>query len=385
MRTGIFLLIFFPFFGFSQLGFSVKTANTKPENCVQIDSATFFGKTEISNAVYRQFVNFVRDSIITHLLYDSLPMYQAVKLLDVPSKQLKKLSSANRAENLKNYPLNYKAYKSLINLGDSTIDGILDRRIYLPRSLRYYKRKEIDTRKLVYRLNDTTAVAIYPDTLSWNLDYYQQYKHQLDTTKFITYPTIELVNLYFWHPMYDNYPVVGVNHEQIQAFCHWYEREINKRNFDPKIHYSVGIPTEEQYTQALQFCYPSYLKAVIGSQFVSEFYTYQRNFTDALLHIHEVSKNAVFYEDECPSNYKMEQWIKNNYTSPILNLLGGVAEVYTNPHFSNGMSFLGGDYYLGITDSNEIQANTLFYKRIMSTTKGYSYVGFRIIVKIRQH
>ena len=26
---------------------------------------------------------------------------------------------------------------------------------------------------------------------------------------------------YFWHPAYDNYPVVGVNWKQAQAFCAW--------------------------------------------------------------------------------------------------------------------------------------------------------------------
>jgi gliding motility-associated lipoprotein GldK len=52
------------------------------------------------------------------------------------------------------------------------------------------------------------SVNIYPDTLCWIHDF--------------TYSNNEpMTESYFWHPVYDNYPVVGVNWKQARAFCHW--------------------------------------------------------------------------------------------------------------------------------------------------------------------
>ncbi len=51
-------------------------------------------------------------------------------------------------------------------------------------------------------------VNIYPDTLVWIHDFTYSFNDpQTDN--------------YFWHPAYDNYPVVGVSWRQAKAFSHW--------------------------------------------------------------------------------------------------------------------------------------------------------------------
>ena len=52
------------------------------------------------------------------------------------------------------------------------------------------------------------SVNIYPDTLCWMHDYAYSFNEPMTES-------------YFWHPAYDNYPVVGVNWKQAQAFCAW--------------------------------------------------------------------------------------------------------------------------------------------------------------------
>jgi formylglycine-generating enzyme required for sulfatase activity len=52
------------------------------------------------------------------------------------------------------------------------------------------------------------AINIYPDTLCWIHDFAYSFNDPL-------------ANNYFWHPQFDNYPVVGVNWRQARAFCAW--------------------------------------------------------------------------------------------------------------------------------------------------------------------
>ena len=51
-------------------------------------------------------------------------------------------------------------------------------------------------------------VHVYPDTLTWIRDFTYSYNEPLATT-------------YFWHPGFDDYPVVGVTWKQAVAFTNW--------------------------------------------------------------------------------------------------------------------------------------------------------------------
>ncbi len=51
------------------------------------------------------------------------------------------------------------------------------------------------------------TINVYPDTLCWIHDFPYSYNEPLTKS-------------YFWHPTYDNYPVVGVNWSQARAFVY---------------------------------------------------------------------------------------------------------------------------------------------------------------------
>jgi len=57
-------------------------------------------------------------------------------------------------------------------------------------------------------------VLVYPDTLCWIADFTYSYNEPMAT-------------MYFWHASYDNYPVVGVNWKQANAFCVWRTNHLN--------------------------------------------------------------------------------------------------------------------------------------------------------------
>lgn len=170
-------------------------------------AAIYMDDTEISNNEYRQFVYWVRDSL-AHMALGGDHIHDA----DEPTKigidwsQKIKWDDEQNAEAL-----------------DS---------LFLPVAERFYRHKEIDTRKLnfVYYWIDLKEAAkrsnreqgkkdrsvfikrevinVYPDTLAWVHDYTYSFNDPM-------------TQAYFWHPAYDDYPVVGVNWKQATGFCMW--------------------------------------------------------------------------------------------------------------------------------------------------------------------
>jgi formylglycine-generating enzyme required for sulfatase activity len=57
-------------------------------------------------------------------------------------------------------------------------------------------------------------INVYPDTLVWVRDFTYSFNDPM-------------TNMYFWHPAYDNYPVVGVTWQQARAFCVWRTQKLN--------------------------------------------------------------------------------------------------------------------------------------------------------------
>ncbi len=174
--------------------------------------AFYMDNTEITNNEYRQFVYWVRDSLAHRLIGGE-------HIID---------------EGEYGERINWRAK---IKWNDEQNDETLAE-LFLPETERFYRRKEIDTRKLnfEYYWIDLRAAAqrenrdqgmrdrsvfikkdvinVYPDTLAWIHDYTYSFHDPL-------------TQMYFWHPAYDDYPVVGVNWKQSRAFCIWRTQLLN--------------------------------------------------------------------------------------------------------------------------------------------------------------
>lgn len=163
--------------------------------------AFWMDDTEITNNEYRQFVYYVMDSIARYTIGEPYV-----------------------AENEKGEM--YIDYEEEFSFTENAEDLEM---LYVQGPDRYENRKEFDKARLVYSYkeldwlkaannNDRFAkrrnfmedkkVQIYPDTLCWVRDFTYSYNEPLTRG-------------YFWHPKYDDYPVVGVNWEMANAFCHW--------------------------------------------------------------------------------------------------------------------------------------------------------------------
>lgn len=221
-------------------------------------------ETEITNSEYRQFVYWVRDSIARRMLGEQF--------------EEEFLFTEDEFGNPLDVPM--INWKSRLKWDNEEYAEILEE-LFLPENERFFRRKEIDTRKLNYDyewvdmqqagkrtnrynfetnsyegevanqfgeiipINDRSAfilkdrVNVYPDTLVWIADFTYSFNE----------PWTEM---YFWHPGFDEYPVVGVTWKQANAFCVWRSQLLN--NFltskgQPQV-MDYRLPTEYEWEYA---------------------------------------------------------------------------------------------------------------------------------------
>lgn len=227
--------------------------------------AFYMDETEITNNEYRQFVYWVKDSIKRRTLAK-----EGIEGFLQEGEAYDAMEDDKR-------PLNWN---TKFNPKDESQREALEQ-FYYPENERFFGRKEVDTRKLIYdyywvdmkqashpsnrydfekkeyhgfafnalgeriEVKDRSAfvlhdqVPVYPDTLCWVSDFSYSYNEPFAT-------------MYFWHAAYDDYPVVGVNWKQANAFCIWRTELLNNalsRNKDPFVHH-YRLPTEYEWEYA---------------------------------------------------------------------------------------------------------------------------------------
>jgi gliding motility-associated lipoprotein GldK len=227
----------------------VPFANVTAAKMVSL-AAFYMDETEITNNEYRQFTNWVRDSIARRILGDA----------GIEGHLIEEDEYGNFIE-----PALIN-WKEKIRWDDIEVREILEEEMYLPEHERFNRKREIDTRKLIYayqemdlkkaaqkanRENDATGkrdrsvflkdveVSIFPDTLAWMHDYSYAFNEPM-------------TDEYFWHPAFDDYPVVGINWDQAVAFTKWRTQMMNsflRRNNEPTLP-DFRLPTESEWEYA---------------------------------------------------------------------------------------------------------------------------------------
>jgi formylglycine-generating enzyme required for sulfatase activity len=240
----------------------VASAITSQTKTVSIDPF-WMDETEITNNEYRQFVYWVRDSLARRLLAETLEEFLLPDPEDGEAPDPPLLN-----------------WEEEIRWQDSPeqIQILEDGNLFLRKEERFWNRKEIDAHQLNYQywwidlkqaakksnrydfktkkytgqvidnegnkvdIEDRSSfimtgnVNIYPDTLVWMADY--TYSYNEPWTK-----------MYFWHPAFDEYPVVGVTWVQANAFCIWRTQFMNDwlLSNSENLVQDYRLPTEAEY------------------------------------------------------------------------------------------------------------------------------------------
>ncbi|HET6224906.1 MAG TPA: SUMF1/EgtB/PvdO family nonheme iron enzyme [Bacteroidia bacterium] len=257
--------------------------------------AFYIDQTEISNNEYRQFVYWVQDSIAHRALFEDGRAEHATETDDYEQPIDPPLIN----------------FDEEIGWDEQDVRDVLEF-LYLPVEERFYRRRQIDTRKLNYeyywinlkmaaaksnrfkpskspdpitgqdfingyqstsvgdnktlghydvkdQVSDGTGnystrerkdkdrsvfivkdvINVYPDTLAWVHDFTYSFNEPM-------------TNMYFWHPAYDDYPVVGVSWKQARAFCVWRTQLFNNWLIGngQSIVNDFRLPTESEWEYA---------------------------------------------------------------------------------------------------------------------------------------
>jgi formylglycine-generating enzyme len=268
----------------------------------------FMDDTEITNNEYRQFVYWVKDSMahamLDHFVEDETTGEQRIdweQEIDREDETLKELY--------------YQGDDKFSGKNELNVDKMVYETRWYDWQRAAHTKPGTSTRSSHIKKEKT---KVYPDTLAWIRDFAYSYNEPMTRN-------------YFWHPAFDDYPVVGVNWKMAKAFCRWRtdiwnayragkKGEVNSEDF--------RLPTEHEWEYASR-----------GGHDLAPYPWggyYTRNAKGCLLANFKPGRGN-YPEDGGLYTVKADAYYPNDYG--LYNMSGNVAEWTESAFYENAYSF----------------------------------------------
>lgn len=386
--------------------------NDAPPRTVTVGSY-YMDQTEITNAEYRQYVVWVRDSIVRLKLAEFADEMGigpgdggigAYAFLD---------QDESRRTPFEQYMFdNYYSFSDDFNEGrvinkrakliwdtskypDEFYAEVMDS-MYIPYEEAYNGERTIDVQQLKFRYTTidieaaakahqdptkrrrdfikTEDILIYPDTTVWIRDFNYAYNEPMH-------------NDYFWHDAYSKYPVVGVSWKQASAFAEW--RTLHKNSYRKskgQAHISrFRLPSEAEWEYAARGGLESATYPWGGPYTIDDRGCFLANFKPAR---GDYAADGALYTVEAKS------YSPNGYG--LYNMAGNVAE-WTNSSYDQSSYAYSATMNPNVNDlSNPKKVvrggswkDTAYFLQVSTRDYEYadsarSYIGFRTIQDHRE-
>ncbi|MDG1285676.1 MAG: gliding motility lipoprotein GldK [Flavobacteriaceae bacterium] len=229
----------------------------------------YMDETEITNSEYRQFVFWVRDSILRLNLAEmadlegKTPDDEGIGEYSYMSTEEEDLTPYEKYM-MDTYGDEQRKINNDIDLifetdeyPDELYAEVMDN-MYLPLEESYNGQRTWDVSQFEFEYTymdiqkaakdrsltrsdviRKEAIKVYPDTIVWIRDFEYSYNEPMH-------------NDYFWHQAYGDYPVVGVSWAQAKAFCQWrtLNKNIYKKRKGQQFVNQFRLPSEAEWEYA---------------------------------------------------------------------------------------------------------------------------------------
>ena len=380
-----------------------KTLNA-PTKTVTVRSF-YMDDTEITNSEYRQFVEWVKDSVLRTklaIMADELRLGLddegigefAFKDADTTNMSIYNKYMMDNYSGMGETGFEGRALNKEVDLIWDTSDypdehyaEVMDS-FYLPESESYNGRRTVDVRQLKYKYSwmDIEAAArakkgqrkdfirhkeleVYPDTTVWIKDFKYSYNDPMH-------------NDYLWHDAYSDYPVVGVSWVQAKAFCNWrtkFKNDDRKRKNKQFVN-NFRLPTEAEWEYAARGGIESGTYPWGGPYLIDDTGCFMANFKP---------QRGDYAADMALYTVEAKSFKPNDYN--LYNMAGNVSE-WTNSSYDAGsyeyVSTMNPNVASGDNDRKVIRGGSwkdvAYFLQVSTRDYEYrdsarSYIGFRTV------
>jgi len=359
----------------------------------------YMDETEITNSEYRQFVFWVRDSILRYNLAEMADLegktpddegigeYAYISSEEEDMTPYEKYMMDTYGDEQRKINKDIDLIFETDEYPDELYAEVMDN-MYLPLEESYNGQRTWDVSQFEFEYSymdiqraakdrslsrsdviRKEVVKVYPDTTVWIRDFEYSYNEPMH-------------NDYFWHQAYGDYPVVGVSWEQAKAFCQWrtLNKNIYKKEKGQQLVNLFRLPSEAEWEYAARgglagATFPwggPYAKNDRGC-FMANFKPLRGNYAaDQALYTVE----ADSYEPNDYNLYNMAgnvaEWTMSSYHSSSYEFSSSINPNVNNEGYNRkvvrGGSWKDVAYYLQVS-SRDYEVDTI----------QKSYIGFRTV------